>query len=80
MAKEKPVGDFGIPSSCQRIAGPGNHKSRLPIEQLTNLPKFRALFRTDSKVFAVQTPAFLPRVSSGNAVYVRNRTLDLYGC
>lgn len=50
------------------------------VDELTNLPKFHALFRTDNKTTAVRTPSFLPPRENGNAQYVRTRTLDLYSC
>ena len=50
------------------------------VDQLTNLPKFHALFRTNNKTTAVKTGSFLPPRENGNAEYVRTRTLDFYSC
>jgi hypothetical protein len=41
------------------------------LDQLTNMPKYAALFRTDNRVQAVETFKRLPEIKSGNAEYIR---------
>jgi hypothetical protein len=50
------------------------------IQHLLNLPKFKALCRTDNKVLLIDTPKFLGSSPASYAEIIRKRTIEKYAC